>query len=55
MDRRENRLNVGKNQYRSRMERWKILGESKALSWEQAEKSCQDFRLVGYNDWRLLA
>lgn len=28
-------------------------GESKALSWEQAEKSCQDFRLAGYNNWRL--
>ena len=31
----------------------KYWGESKALSWEQAEKSCQDFRLAGYNDWRL--
>ena len=29
------------------------VGEAKEFNWEDAHKECQNFRLAGFNDWRL--
>ena len=37
-------------------QRWKngqCVGDAKSLKWEDAQEECQNFRLAGFNDWRL--
>ena len=29
------------------------VGDAKKLNWEDAQEKCQNFRLAGFNDWRL--
>ena len=42
------RISIGQ-----RWENGQCVGDAKKLNWENAKKECKNFRLAGFNDWRL--
>ena len=42
------RISIGQ-----RWENGQCIGEAKKLNWNDAKLACQNFRLAGFNDWRL--
>ena len=50
------RISIGQQWINGIWQQWingKCVGDAKGFNWEDAKKECQNFRLAGFNNWRL--